>query len=125
MYKKHHWQIAGQTFYQLHLLFDKHYNEQVELVDALAERIMSLGGVSIAMAHDVAEATRIPHPPKGPTQITRLLNAHEMVLEFTRKAAREIVDNSDDGTNDLLVSHERDAGLVPLRASRGNGVHAV
>jgi starvation-inducible DNA-binding protein len=108
MYKKHHWQIAGATFYQLHLLFDKHYNEQVPLVDAIAERIMSLGGVSIAMAHDVAEMTRIERPPKGreevPTQLTRLLNGHEKILEFTRKAAREAADNGDDGTNDLLVS---------------------
>src|SRR5437763_10254761 len=39
LYKKSHWQVAGPTFYQLHLLFDKHYNEQVELVDSLAERI--------------------------------------------------------------------------------------
>jgi starvation-inducible DNA-binding protein len=43
LYKKHHWQVAGQTFYQLHLLFDKHYTEQSTLVDALAERIQSLG----------------------------------------------------------------------------------
>src|SRR5262249_41436938 len=77
LYKKHHWQVAGPTFYQLHLLFDKHYEEQAELVDALAERIQMLGGISIAMAHDVAETTRIPRPPKGreevPVQITRLL----------------------------------------------------
>jgi starvation-inducible DNA-binding protein len=108
MYKKHHWQISGPTFYQLHLLFDKHYDEQVELVDSIAERIMSLGGVSIAMAHDVAETTRIPRPPKGreevPTQVTRLLKGHELILESSHKAAREAADNGDDGTNDLLVS---------------------
>src|SRR5579871_3434877 len=57
MYKKHHWQVSGPTFYQLHLLFDKHYGEQAELVDALAERIQTLGGIAIAMAHDVAETT--------------------------------------------------------------------
>src|SRR6476469_5986004 len=59
LYKKSHWQVSGPTFYQLHLLFDKHFNEQVELVDAIAERIQLLGGVSIAMAADVAETTRI------------------------------------------------------------------
>src|SRR5438046_9078280 len=52
LYKKHHWQVSGPTFYQLHLLFDKHFNEQAQLVDAIAERIQTLGGVSIAMAHD-------------------------------------------------------------------------
>ena len=36
MYKKHHWQVAGHTFYQLHLLFDKHHGEQDELVDEIA-----------------------------------------------------------------------------------------
>jgi len=65
LYKKHHWQVAGPTFYQLHLLFDKHYDEQSELVDTIAERIQLLGGVSVAMASDVAETTLIPPPPKG------------------------------------------------------------
>ena len=78
MYKKHHWQVAGPTFYQLHLLFDKHFGEQSELVDIVAERIMMLGGVSVAMAADVAETTIIPFPPKGSematVQITRLLH---------------------------------------------------
>jgi starvation-inducible DNA-binding protein len=50
MYKKHHWQVSGPTFYQLHLLFDKHFDEQVEIVDAIAERVQLLGGVTIAMA---------------------------------------------------------------------------
>ena len=65
LYKKHHWQVAGPTFYQIHLLFDKHCGEQVELVDAIAERIQVLGGISIAMAPDVAETTFIPRPPRG------------------------------------------------------------
>jgi starvation-inducible DNA-binding protein len=108
MYKKHHWQVAGATFYQLHLLFDKHHEEQAILVDAIAERIMSLGGVSIAMAHDIAEMTSIERPPRGredvPTQISRLLEAHEIILGFARKAARDAADNGDDGTNDLMVS---------------------
>ncbi len=66
MYKKHHWQVSGPTFYQLHLLFDKHYGEQAELVDQIAERIMMLGGVSVAMAHDVADTTLDPAPAEGP-----------------------------------------------------------
>ena len=65
MYKKHHWQVSGPTFYQLHLLFDKHYGEQSEMVDTIAERIQTLGGLSVAMAHDVAETTTIPRVPKG------------------------------------------------------------
>ena len=108
MYKKHHWQVSGPTFYQLHLLFDKHYGEQAELVDALAERIQTLGGVAIAMAHDVAETTRVPRPPRGredvQVQLFRLLQAHELILGDARDAARAAAEKGDDGTNDLLVS---------------------
>jgi len=108
LYKKHHWQVAGHTFYQLHLLFDKHYKEQNELVDSIAERIQLLGGVSIAMAHDVAEMTMIPRPPRGreevPVQISRLLHAHEIILLEARTMAKQASSDGDDGTNDLLVS---------------------
>ena len=108
MYKKHHWQVAGVTFYQLHLLFDKHHGEQDELVDTLAERIQLLGGVSIAMAADVAETTIIPRPPRGreevPVQISRLLEAHETILKEAHAMARQASEVGDDGTNDLLVS---------------------
>lgn len=108
LYKKHHWQVAGHTFYQLHLLFDKHHNEQDELVDTIAERIQSLGAISLAMAADVAETTIIPRPPRGreevPAQISRLLEAHEILLKEARAMARQAAEADDDGTNDLLVS---------------------
>jgi len=108
MYKKHHWQVAGPTFYQLHLLFDKHHGEQDELVDSIAERIQLLGGISLAMAADVAETTLIPRPPRGreevPVQISRLLEAHEIILKEARAMARQASDGGDDGTNDLIVS---------------------
>ena len=108
LYKKHHWQVSGKTFYQLHLLFDKHFDEQSELVDQIAERIQALGGLSYAMAADVAENTNIPRPPKGReeagVQISRLLTAHEIVLQGARASARKATEMGDDGTNDLLVS---------------------
>jgi starvation-inducible DNA-binding protein len=109
LYKKSHWQVAGPTFYQLHLLFDKHYAEQAELVDLIAERIQLLGGISLAMGADVAEETRIPRPPRGreevPVQISRLLEAHELILKHAREAAEEADEAGDAGTNDLLVSN--------------------
>src|ERR1700736_2865972 len=108
LYKKHHWQVAGHTFYQLHLLFDKHFGEQNELVDAIAERIQLLGGIAIAMAPDVAQTTIIPRPPRGreevPVQISRLLRAHEEILLECRSMAKQASQDGDDGTNDLLVS---------------------
>jgi starvation-inducible DNA-binding protein len=108
LYKKSHWQVAGPTFYQLHLLYDKHYDEQVELVDSIAERIQLLGGVSVAMAPDVAETTQIERPPRGreevPVQLSRLVDAHQVIIRQTRKLARRASALQDDGTNDLLVS---------------------
>jgi starvation-inducible DNA-binding protein len=108
MYKKHHWQVVGPTFAQLHLLYDKHYKEQNELVDELAERIQMLGGISIAMAPDVADMTVIPRLPRGrqevPVQLARLLHAHEIILLESRSMAKEAAEAGDDGTNDLLVS---------------------
>lgn len=108
LYKKSHWQVAGPTFYQLHLLFDKHFDEQVEIVDKIAERIQLLGGVALAMAADVAETTRIPRAPRGreeaPVQISRLLDAHQVVIRHCRQLARRASQLGDDGTNDLVVS---------------------
>ena len=108
LYKKSHWQVAGPTFYQLHLLFDKHYEQQVELVDSIAERIQLLGGISIAMAADVAETTQVERPPRGreeaPVQLSRLLDAHQVIIREARPLARRASELGDDGTNDLAVS---------------------
>jgi starvation-inducible DNA-binding protein len=108
MYKKHHWQVAGPTFYQLHLLFDKHFGEQAEIVDTIAERIQLLGGLALAMAHDVAETTQIERPPRGreevPVQLSRLLDAHQIIIRQCRELAKLADEVGDDGTNDLVVS---------------------
>jgi len=108
LYKKSHWQVAGPTFYQLHLRFDKHYGEQGELVDSIAERIQALGGVSLAMAADVAETTKIERPPRGreevPVQLSRLIDAHQVIMRQVRVLARRAAQLGDDGTNDLVVS---------------------
>ena len=108
MYKKHHWQISGPTFYELHILFDKHFEEQVELVDTIAERIQILGGVSIAMGGDVSKLTKIPAPPIGrediPVQISRLLQAHKHIMQECHDIAEAADDAGDDGTNDMVIS---------------------
>jgi len=108
LYKKSHWQVAGPTFYQLHLLYDKHFDEQVELVDSIAERIQLLGGVSLAMAADIAETTQIERPPRGreevPVQLSRLIDAHQIIIRQARTLASRASTLGDDGTNDLVVS---------------------
>ena len=108
LYKKHHWQVSGLAFYQLHLLFDKHFEEQSGLVDTIAERIQALGGIALAMAADVAETTKIPRPPKdredSTTQIERLLEAHLIILNEARAFAKQAGEAGDEGSNDMLVS---------------------
>jgi starvation-inducible DNA-binding protein len=108
LYKKHHWLVAGPTFYQLHLLFDKHAEEQLELIDLLAERVQSLGGIAVSDPRHVAVITTIERPPNGredvPAMISRLLAAHELVLEGVRDAIRRTEKNEDWGSNDLLMS---------------------
>lgn len=108
LYKKSHWQVAGPTFYQLHLLFDKHFTEQVEIVDVIAERIQLLGGVSLAMAADIAETTRIERPPRGreevPVQLSRFLDAHQIIIGHCHELAGRASELGDDGTNDTVVS---------------------
>lgn len=109
MYKKHHWQVVGPTFNQLHLLYDTHFEAQVALVDFVAERIQVLGGVSVAMAADVAELTKIPRPPIGresaAVQLSRLIEAHEIIIKGSRDAAEKVDDSGDSGSNDVLVSN--------------------
>ncbi|MEU1011249.1 DNA starvation/stationary phase protection protein [Streptomyces sp. NPDC005890] len=108
LYKKHHWIMRGATFYQLHLLLDKHAGEQLELVDTLAERVQTLGGVAVGDSRHVAEITSIPRPPDGveevPAMLSRLLEAHETILTEAHDAAARVAELGDDGTNDLLVS---------------------
>jgi len=109
MYKKHHWQVVGPTFNQLHLMYDQHYEGQVLLVDILAERIQLLGGIALAMAADIAETTAIPRPPRGrepaAVQIRRLAEAHELIIVAARKAAKKVDEAGDDGSNDVFVSN--------------------
>jgi starvation-inducible DNA-binding protein len=108
LYKKHHWLMRGPTFYQLHLLLDKHAEEQIKLIDEIAERVQTLGGIAVGDPRHVAEITRISRPPNGceevPAMLSRLLEAHEMILTDAHEAAKKTADAGDDGTNDLIVS---------------------
>jgi starvation-inducible DNA-binding protein len=108
LYKKHHWLMRGPTFYQLHLLLDKHATEQLALIDTIAERVQSLGGVAVGDPRHIAEITVIKRPPDGveevPAMISRLLEAHETILIAAHDAAQRAAEMGDDGTNDLLIS---------------------
>jgi starvation-inducible DNA-binding protein len=108
LYKKHHWLVRGPTFFQLHLLLDKHADEQLKLIDLLGERVQTLGGVAVGDPRLAAEITTVPRPPDGaeevPAMLSRLLEAHEIIIEKVRQAITKTAETRDDGTNDLLVS---------------------
>ncbi len=108
LYKKHHWLMRGLTFYQLHLLLDKHAGEQLELIDLMAERVQTLGGVAIGDPRHVAEITTVPRPPDGAEEVlamlSRLLEAHEIIIAKVRDAIEITANNGDAGTNDILTS---------------------
>lgn len=108
LYKKHHWNVAGPTFYQLHLLFDKHAEEQLEIVDLVAERVQTLGGISVGDPRHAAELTTIPRPPDGAEEVSvmidRTLRAHETILEKVHAGIDATEESGDWGSNDLLMS---------------------
>lgn len=145
LYKKHHWLVAGPTFYQLHLLFDKHAEEQLELIDLLAERVQTLGGIAVGDPRHAAELTRIPRPPDGAEEVSamldRLLDAHQTVITAVRDGIKRTEESEDWGSNDLLMSevlrrnelqvwfvaeHVVDMPLVePSGSNRGAGAGAA
>jgi len=108
LYKKTHWLMRGHTFYQLHLLMDKHAEEQEELIDLLAERIQTLGAIAVGDGRHVAELTKIPRPPDGaeevPSMLSRLLEAHELIIDEARELAGRAADLDDQSSNDILIS---------------------
>jgi starvation-inducible DNA-binding protein len=108
LYKKHHWLMRGATFYQLHLLLDKHAGEQTKLIDEIAERVQTLGGIAVGDPRHTAEITRVPRAPNGceevPAMLSRLLEAHELILTDAHDAAARVAEQGDDGSNDLIVS---------------------
>ena len=107
LYKKHHWNVSGPTFYQLHLLFDKHAEEQAALIDEIAERVQMLGGIAVGDPRHAADLTTIERAPDGaedvPAMLTRLLKAHREIIGKVRAGIEATEESKDWGTNDLLM----------------------
>lgn len=100
--------MRGATFSSLHLLLDEHAGQQLALVDDIAERAESLGGLAVGDSRHSAEITAVPRPPEGveevPAMVSRLLEAHETILGDARDAAARTAELGDYGTQELLVS---------------------
>lgn len=109
LYKKYHWHVTGKDFYQYHLLFDKHAEQQPALIDLLAERMRTLGLNVAAMPMDVsADATLTEKEEAGhdaQAMVRNLLAAHEGYIKIVRTAIKVTEETNDAGTNDILVSN--------------------
>ncbi len=106
--RKFHWNISGNSFMELHLLFENHYKELEETIDEVAERINKLGSHTIGtMKEFIEQATLKEAPGKYPGQkemIAELLKDHEQVIKEIRKHVdNEEKEGLDAGTTDFLT----------------------
>jgi starvation-inducible DNA-binding protein len=106
--RKFHWNVSGESFMEIHRLFEEHYKQIEKTIDEVAERIGKLGGKAIGTLAEFAKHTTIKeHPGKNPGKkemIRELLKDHEAVIRELRKD----VDNcgeklKDAGTADFLT----------------------
>lgn len=128
LYKKYHWHVQGDNFYELHILFDKHAEEHTAISNSVAERIRTLGGVVESMPQDILTNTTLSeHGEPGKDSkhmVENLLATHEKFIIGIRDAVKELTDSGDSGTvnlitNDILMKHELQVWL--LRSSRATG----
>lgn len=112
--RKFHWNVSGESFMELHKLFQAQYTELEEAIDEIAERINKLGGKTIGTMCEFLQITSIKESPNVyPNQkemLKELLSDHETVIKELRKNIDESVDNKDAGTADfftgLMQQHE-------------------
>ncbi|MFZ4105054.1 Dps family protein [Flavobacterium sp.] len=105
--RKFHWNVSGDSFMELHKLFQAQYNELEENIDEIAERINKLGGKTIGTMTEFLEITSINESPNVyPNQkemIKELLADHETIVKELRKNIDESNENKDVGTVDFLT----------------------
>ncbi len=118
-YKTYHWLLKGHASRELQLLLDKHSAEQRELIDLIVERVQALGGVATGPL-PVPELAVTAGPPKGEKQVavllSRLVEAHELIIGRTQDAITATATSQDGGTNELLrtvlARHEQQVSSV-------------
>lgn len=106
--RKFHWNVAGESFMELHQLFEKQYNELEAIIDTVAERIGKLGSKTIGTMSEFSLLSRIvEHPNKYPVQkamISELLSDHETItIELRKDIAICANETKDAGTADMLT----------------------
>jgi starvation-inducible DNA-binding protein len=113
-----HWNVKGELFYSLHLMFEKQYEELGDAADEIAERIRALGYPAPGSFAEFSKIATIKEVklPNAVGMVKELLHDHELMATLLRKDMKAI---SDDVTIDLMVqradAHEKTAWM--LRAS--------
>lgn len=119
--RKFHWNVCGESFMELHKLFQSQYAELEEIIDLVAERISKLGGKTIGTMKEFVALSRLKESPdKYPTQkemLKELLADHELIVVELRKDILVLADkNKDAGTADFLTGlmeqHETTAWML-------------
>lgn len=114
--RKYHWNVQGDNFMELHLLFENHYEQVQESIDNIAERISQLGGIAIGTTSEFSKNSSLKEfPGKNPANmemIAELLSDHETVIKNLRKGIEDADEKyADQGTSDFLTdlirAHEK------------------
>ena len=118
--KNYHWNVTGMNFNDLHLFFDKQYEELDDIVDKTAERVRALGNRAFGTAKEFVEYARLKEQPgivpSEKEMIKNLLMDHETVIKLIRTDIEKTVTFNDMGTNnflcDLIEKHEKMAWML-------------
>lgn len=118
--RKFHWNVSGESFMELHKLFEKQYNGLEITIDAIAERINQLGSKTIGTMKEFVDLTRLKESPDAyPNQkdmMKELLHDYDTVIIELRKDIDESSKNKDIGTTDFLTgilqNHEATAWIL-------------
>lgn len=117
--RKFHWNVSGNSFMELHKLFEEHYTELEHTIDEIAERISKLGAKAIGTMQEFIDHATLKENSNTVDQkdmINELLSDHEAILKQLREYIKEVEETNDYGTADfltaLLQSHETQAWTV-------------
>ena len=107
-----HWNIKGENFFELHVKYEEWYTRALEIIDDLAERLLTLGLQPISTFSGYLADSEIKENPiihDGKTGVQYILDAQRTLLKQERIILEMAAEKDDDGTNafmsDLIREH--------------------
>lgn len=118
MARKFHWNLKGQRFRTLHEWFEEQYTALEQVIDDIAERILSLGENAPGTFTEFIELTHLKEEPgvnpDSMGMLTKLLETYESIIRELREAI--VSGKLDTGTEDfftgLMRDHEKTAWMM-------------